>query len=150
MKSSHIKGLPTIAAAVLIAGAGILAVGQPATATPNSPTDRPGANNSASLLGLHSSALSQANAVMAAQQYIGTMPFSRTGLIKQLRFDGYSVKDATYAVDHIHANWNTEAALSAKQYLKTMPFSRSGLINQLVFEGFTKTQATYGVKKAGL
>jgi colicin import membrane protein len=99
---------------------------------------------------VHESALSQANAVRAAKQYIHTMPFSRTGLINQLKFDGYSRKDATFAVDHVRANWNTEAVLAAKQYLKTMPFSRSSLIGQLVFDGFTKAQATYGVKKSGL
>jgi hypothetical protein len=77
-------------------------------------------------------------------------PFSRSGLIKQLEFEGYSTSDATYGVDSQHANWNTQAAKAAKGYLEMTSFSRSGLIDQLVFEGYTRSQATYGVTQAGL
>jgi hypothetical protein len=41
----------------------------------------------------------QQNALRAAKQYLDTQPFSRTGLIKQLTFSGYSDADATYGVD---------------------------------------------------
>lgn len=94
----------------------------------------------------------EANARESAAQYLDTMAFSRTGLIKQLvQFEGYDKKDATYGVDANKVNWNEQAALSAKQYLDTMPMSRSGLIEQLVqFEDFTPAQATYGVNKVGL
>ena len=101
-------------------------------------------------VGIHSSSLSRANALASARQYIESMPFSRSGLIKQLKYEGYSRKDSTYAVDHLHANWKTQAKLSALQYLDSMPFSRSGLIAQLQYEGFSYSQAAYGVRKAGL
>ena len=92
----------------------------------------------------------QSNAMRTARDYLGVLAFSRSGLIKQLEFEGYSNADATFAVDAIDVDWNEQAAKSARQYLDVMGFSRSGLINQLMFEGFTRQQAEYGVTEAGL
>jgi hypothetical protein len=75
-------------------------------------------------------------------------PFSRSGLIDQLEYEGFSTADATYAVDSLTVNWNEQAALSAKQYLEMTPFSKSGLIEQLEYEGFTSAQAEYGANAA--
>lgn len=92
----------------------------------------------------------QKNAVRSAESYLDTMAFSRSGLIDQLEYEGYSTKDATYAVDTVSPNWNEQAAKAAESYLDTMAFSRSGLIEQLEYEGYTHKQAVYGVDKAGL
>jgi hypothetical protein len=92
----------------------------------------------------------QENARRSAESYIDTAAFSRSGLIKQLEFEGYSVADATYAVDAIAVDWNEQAAKSAQSYLDMSGFSRSGLIEQLEFEGYTPAEATYGVDAAGL
>lgn len=98
----------------------------------------------------------QENALQAAENYIEMMPFSRTGLIKQLSSpagDGYSKADATFAANNVEADWNEEAAEAAKNYLDTMPFSRDALIQQLTSaagDGFTQKQAVYGVNQAGL
>ena len=46
----------------------------------------------------------QENALKAAENYLGFAPFSRAGLIRQLSSsagDGYALKDATYAADHV-------------------------------------------------
>ncbi|NDC45685.1 MAG: hypothetical protein EBZ55_06335 [Actinobacteria bacterium] len=94
--------------------------------------------------------VSQSNARRSAQGYLKVMAFSRTGLIKQLEFEGYSTADATYGTDSQNADWNAQAAKMAKTYLSTMPFSRSGLIDQLVFEGFSQAQAEFGVSANGL
>ncbi|MEU8661812.1 Ltp family lipoprotein [Actinoplanes philippinensis] len=94
--------------------------------------------------------VAQQNARRMAAAYLKSMPFSRKGLISQLKYEGFSTKLATYGVDKQHANWKKQAARMAEQYLKSMPFSRQGLIDQLVYEGFTLTQARYGVTKAGL
>jgi colicin import membrane protein len=94
--------------------------------------------------------VSQENAIESAQNYLSTQPFSESGLIEQLEFEGYSKDDASSAVGHIEVDWNDQAARSAANYLDTMPFSRSGLIEQLEFEGFTHSQATYGVNTTGL
>jgi len=75
--------------------------------------------------------LSQRNAVSSAEQYLRVMPFSRSGLIKQLEFEQFSTADATYAVDNITVNWYDQAYRSGRQYLDTMPFSRGSLIRQL-------------------
>ncbi|RWZ60127.1 hypothetical protein EQV77_02215 [Halobacillus fulvus] len=94
--------------------------------------------------------LAQQNAIGAAEDYISFSGFSRTGLIEQLEFEGFSTEDATFAVDNIQVDWNEQAVISAEQYLDTMSFSRSGLIEQLEFEGYTPEQATYAVDQIGL
>ena len=98
----------------------------------------------------------QENALRAAENYLDVMPYSYKGLIQQLSSeygDGYSKKDATFAADHVDANWNEQAAKAAKNYLDIMPYSRAGLIEQLSSaygDQYTVKQATNGVDKAGL
>lgn len=100
--------------------------------------------------------LSQEQAIGSAQSYLDYTSFSRKGLIRQLSSDageGFSVKDATFAVDYLKVDWNEQATKKAKEYLGYTHFSRSGLIHQLessAGEGFTHSQAVYGVKQAGL
>jgi hypothetical protein len=67
-----------------------------------------------------------------------------------LKYEGYSTKDATYAVGAGEVNWKEQAAQTAEDYLDTSGFSRSGLIEQLKYEGYTHQQAVYGVTAAGL
>jgi len=98
----------------------------------------------------------QRNALRSAENYLSFAPFSRQGLIRQLSSEaggGYSVKDATYAADHVKVNWYEQAAKAAKNYLEIAPFSRNGMIEQLessAGDGYTHKQAVYGAKKAGL
>jgi len=94
--------------------------------------------------------VSQQNAVRKAKDYLDLTAFSRSGLIKQMQFDGFSVADATYGVDKLNADWNEQAAKKAKDYLALTSFSRASLIKQLQFDGFTTQQAEYGVQKVGL
>ncbi len=95
------------------------------------------------------------SAVAAAKQYLSTQAFSKQGLIDQLDSpdgSGYSVNDATVAVDSLTVNWNAEAVQAAKEYLQTQPFSCSDLIQQLDSpdgDQFTVAQATYGATQAG-
>lgn len=88
------------------------------------------------------------NALKSAQSYLSVMPFSYSGLIEQLEYEGYSNSEATYAAENCGADWYEQAVKSAKQYLEVMAFSRSGLIDQLEYEGYTHDQAVYGVDKA--
>ena len=90
------------------------------------------------------------NARRKAADYLNTDSFSRSGLIAQLEFEGFSTSDSTYGVDAQNADWNAEAAKKAKDYLSTDSFSHSGLVGQLEFDGFTSSQAEYGVTAAGL
>jgi len=90
----------------------------------------------------------QENAVRAAESYLDYKSFSRSGLIKQLKFEDYSTKDATFAVDSLNIDYNEQAAKAAESYLDYKSFSKSGLQQQLEFEGYTSSQAAYGVKKA--
>jgi hypothetical protein len=92
----------------------------------------------------------QYNARRSAASYLRLTAFSRSGLIKQLQYEKFSLDDATYGVDAQNADWNTQAAKSAASYLKLMSFSRLSLIAQLVYEGFSQSEAEYGVSTTGL
>lgn len=89
-------------------------------------------------------------AVRSAESYLDSAGFSKSGLIHQLEFEGFSKADAKAALATMTVDWKDEAAQSAKSYLESQGFSRAGLLHQLEFEGFTKAQAEHGVKAAGL
>ena len=97
----------------------------------------------------------QQNAVRSAQAYLDLSGFSRDGLIHQLSSsfgDGYSVADATAAVDSMNVDWNRQAVRAARQYLDLQGFSCSGLIRQLSSDAgdrYTRSQAEYGARQAG-
>jgi len=76
--------------------------------------------------------------------------FSRSGLINQLEYEGFSNADATFGADAVGADWNQQAALKAANYLDYSSFSRSGLVDQLLYEGFSPSEAEYGVSTTGL
>ena len=96
----------------------------------------------------------QRNALESAESYLEYGAFSRQGLIDQLTSeygDGYSKKDATFAVDALDVNWKKQAVKAAEGYLEFGSFSLQGLIEQLESEygdQFTHAQAVYGAKKA--
>ena len=90
------------------------------------------------------------NALSRANDYLEFMSFSRSGLIDQLEFEGYTTSEAEYAVDNCGADWDEQAVLKAEEYLDFMSFSRSGLIDQLEFEGFTHDQASAAATAVGL
>jgi hypothetical protein len=92
----------------------------------------------------------QRNARKKAADYLSYTAFSRSGLIEQLEYEGFSTADATYGADSVNADWNEQAVEKAKDYLEYTAFSRSGLIEQLEYEGFTSGQAEFGVNGAGL
>lgn len=92
----------------------------------------------------------QEQAIGSASDYLDFSAFSRSGLIDQLKYEGFKLPDATFAVNHMKVDYNVQAVGSAKDYLKTSSFSRAGLIEQLKYEGFTQAQAIYGVNHVGL
>ena len=92
-----------------------------------------------------SGTVSQQNASKRAASYLKNSSFSRSGLIEQLEFEGFSNADATYGVDSTKTKWSEQAIKKAASYLRNSSFSRSGLVEQLEFEGFSNADATYGV-----
>lgn len=110
---------------------------------------------SASILSAQNLTSPQKNAVRSAKSYLNLQGFSRDGLISQLTSpygDGYSIADATAAVNSLSVDWNAQAVRSAKQYLELMGFSCAGLINQLSSDAgdkYTRSQATFGAQGAG-
>ena len=91
----------------------------------------------------------QQQAVQKAKSYLDMGGFSRTGLIKQLAFGGFSEADATFAVDRIAPDWNAQAVQKAKSYMEMGGFSRAALIKQLTFGGFSEAEAEHGAKAVG-
>ena len=93
----------------------------------------------------YSETQTQRQARLMARDYLDNSAFSRSGLIEQLKYEGFSTQAATYGVDHVTVSWYRQALLSAREYLGNQHFSRSGLVDQLKYEGFTWSQAVYGV-----
>lgn len=94
--------------------------------------------------------LAQKNAVRKAQDYLVVLAFSKSGLIRQLEYDGFSKEDSQYAVSTIDVNWKEQAYRKGQAYLDIMAFSRDKLIKQLEHDGFTKEEAIYALDKIGL
>lgn len=93
--------------------------------------------------------LSQQNAIEEAQSYLNYSGFSRTGLIGQLEYEGFSTEDATFGADNAGADWNAECAESAQSYLDYSSFSREGLADQLAYEGFLPAEIEFGLAAVG-
>ncbi|WP_230667584.1 Ltp family lipoprotein [Microbacterium sp. MEC084] len=95
----------------------------------------------------------QQQAIEKARDYLDFTAFSRSGLIGQLEYEGFSTADATYAVSYLEnrgeVNWRDQAVKKAQQYLDFMSFSRQGLIDQLEYEGFSTADATYAADRVG-
>ena len=89
--------------------------------------------------------VSQSNAIKRVRSYLQTSSFSRTRLIQQLEYEGFSETDAIFSVDSQNIDWRNQAILRAKSYLRTSSFSRASLIKQLSFEGFSDSDSVYGV-----
>jgi hypothetical protein len=96
-----------------------------------------------------SATLGEKNAASKALDYLAYTAFSYSGLVDQLKYEGFTHAEAVYGVDRCGADWNEQAAKSALNYLRTMPFSYSGLVKQLEFEGYTNAEAVFGVDRCG-
>ncbi len=93
--------------------------------------------------------LGERNALKKAKDYLNYTAFSYSGLVNQLKYEGFSDSESVYGVDNSGADWNEQAVLKAKQYMDYTSFSRDGLISQLKYEGFTQQQAEYGAQGVG-
>lgn len=86
------------------------------------------------------------NALLKAESYLNTMPFSASGLRKQLEFEQFPPSAIDYAMANLSVDWNQQAVLKARSYDSTgLGLSDNGLVDQLIYEGFTPAQAQYGV-----
>ncbi|CAN2243636.1 Domain of unknown function DUF1535 [actinobacterium SCGC AAA044-D11] len=91
-----------------------------------------------------SGTVSQQNASKKAASYLRNSAFSRSSLISQLEYEGFSNADATYGADSLRVNWSDQAVKKAASYLRNSAFSRKSLIAQLEYEGFSNADATNG------
>lgn len=100
---------------------------------------------SSSSIGASSASGNKAQALKMAQSYLKSSNFSRSGLVEQLMFEGFSNDEASYAASNCGANWNEQAAKCAASYLRLMKMSSSDLREQLKYEGFTSSQIDYAL-----
>lgn len=66
-----------------------------------------------------------------------------------MKYEGFSKKDATFAVEHLDVSWRKQAVGKAKEYLEYSHISRSGLIDQLKYEGSPNPRRSTGPRKPG-
>jgi hypothetical protein len=93
--------------------------------------------------------IGEENAKKKAESYLSFSGFSKKSLINQLKYEGFTAAEATYAVENIVVNWDEQAARKAEEYMRFQAFSANGLIGQLIYEGFTDKQAAYGAYMVG-
>jgi hypothetical protein len=134
----------TVAAAAPVAPAPVATVEAPAPVVP-----APVATEAAAPA-VPAATTGQRNALGKATSYLSYSAFSKAGLAKQLKFEGFSDADAAYAVEHVGANWTEQADKKAAAYMSYSSFSKSGLIKQLRFEGFSADEAAHGAASVGL
>lgn len=91
----------------------------------------------------------QKAALEQAKRYLDLTAFSYEKLIDQLKYEGYSQDEASYAASTCGADWNEQALLSAKSYLNLMAFSYDGLVDQLEYDKYTADQAAYAANNCG-
>lgn len=92
------------------------------------------------------------NALNKAKEYSDNMYMSKQGIYDQLVSkygEKFSKKAATYAINHLKADWNYNALQKAKSYQKEQDISRDSIKDQLTSsygEKFTEAQAEYEIK----
>lgn len=77
------------------------------------------------------------NALSTAMDYLVYTAFSYSGLVEQLKYEGYTDREAKYGADNCGEDWYEQAVKMAKQYLNYTSLSKQKLIEQLEYEGFT-------------
>lgn len=127
---------------VVTAGTGGIAAPTIVPANPTTPATTPATTTTTTTV--PSGTVSQRNAVSRAASYLRSSAFSRSGLISQLEYEGFSRADAIYGTDAQNANWGQQAVRMGASYLRSMAFSRDGLVGQLEYEGFSPSEATLG------
>ncbi|OKL48180.1 hypothetical protein BSR28_00235 [Boudabousia liubingyangii] len=89
-------------------------------------------------------------ATESAKQYLESIPFSRSGLIHQLTYNGeFTEAEATQAVDSLNVDWNEQALRKAQEYVDSgMGLSKKGIAKMLSekdIAGFTEEQTEYAI-----
>lgn len=92
---------------------------------------------------------SQRNAVLKAYQEVQNWHCGRDFLINDVLvgFDGYSLEDATFAVDHIDVDWDYQAILYAKE--NGVGESESKITEMMQYYGFNQDQIAKALKEIG-
>lgn len=91
------------------------------------------------------------SALKKAETYSAFMHMSKAAIYDQLVSEygeQFSEEAATYAMEHLEADWNANALATAENYSETMHMSKAGIYDQLISEygeQFTQEEAQYAV-----
>jgi len=94
--------------------------------------------------------IKQQQAKQAAEAAIASLPFSQSGLVEFLVYQGHSEEDATYAVEQLKEDWDAQADKAAAEYVATQRYTHNRLQEQLEYAGFRPSEAAHGVRSVGL
>ncbi len=81
-----------------------------------------------------------------AKEYLSDAVYSRSGLIEEVETDGFSIEEATAAVDNCDVDWFTQAKKDAQKRMKYGGSSYETIIEFLIDEGYTREQSEYGAR----
>jgi hypothetical protein len=84
------------------------------------------------------------NARKSAEDYLGCLSFSRSGLINQLLHEGFSQAEAVFAVDEADVNLDLHAVGSEGYSNYSASFGRSK-VDQILYEGYAEPAAEHGL-----
>ena len=90
----------------------------------------------------------KAKALQTALSLLSANPYSKEGLITQLKLSGLSEEDALFGANSCGADWTEQAARKGRAFLASSSFSLDGLVSQLVLAGFTSEEASEGARRA--
>lgn len=88
-------------------------------------------------------------ALSKAESYLKVGSYSLQGLQEQLKSDGFTKKEISYAIKNTKVNWKKQAEKKARSYLLADFYSKEELKGQLSFDKFTDKQVAYGLEHCG-
>ena len=88
-------------------------------------------------------------ATKRAKALLAIKAYSFTGLMRQMRDEGFGTTEAMYGLIYCGADWEEQAARKARELLASGEYTREALYDMLVKVGFSEEQAEYGVKNCG-
>lgn len=84
-----------------------------------------------------------------ARALIAEKPYSYSGLVRQLRYEGFSLSDLLYGLSPDDFDWNEQAARKAQELVASGSYTRDALIEKLKSLSFSGKEAEYGADHCG-
>ena len=93
--------------------------------------------------------MKESAATKRAKALLTIRAYSFSGLMRQLRNEGYGVSEAMYGLVYCGADWSEQAERKAREVLSAEEITREALYDRLIAVGFSEEDAQYGVEHCG-